>query len=91
MLFTFSKTTKDFYEYVSQISTETIFDSGIETTIILYQIKFHIKLHCMIRPRYGESFLYPNSIVNIPFRGFKVFEPQFSFYLLPVLFNRAIK
>ena len=39
---------KTFNKYVLQISTEITFDSGIERTIIIYQIEARIKLHNMI-------------------------------------------
>ena len=39
---------KTFNKYVLQLSTEITFDSGIETTIIIYQIEARIKLHNMI-------------------------------------------
>ena len=42
------KNKKTFAKYELQISTKLTFDSGIETTIIIYQIEAHIKLHYMI-------------------------------------------
>ena len=66
-------------------------DSCIEMTIIIYQIEAHLKLHNMIWSHYEKSFLYPNSIVYITYRVFKVFDAPFSFYLLPVLYNIVIK
>ena len=42
------KNNKTFNKYVLQLSTELTFDSGIETTIIIYQIEARIKLHNMI-------------------------------------------
>ena len=42
------KNNKTFDKYVLQLSTEITFDSGIETTIIIYQIEARIKLHKMI-------------------------------------------
>ena len=91
MLLTFSKTTKTFDKFVLQLSREITFYSCIETTIIIYQMEARIKLHNMIWSHYGKSFLYPNSNVYLTYRGFKVFDAPFSFYLLTVLFNRAIK
>ena len=42
------KNNKTFDKYVLQLSTEITFDSGIETTIIIYQIDVCIKLHNII-------------------------------------------
>ena len=42
------KNNKTFNKYVLQLSTELTFDSGIETTIIIYQIEACIKLHNII-------------------------------------------
>ena len=74
-----------------QLSTEITFDSGIEMTIIIYQIEAHIKLHNVISSRQGNSFFDPNSIGYITYPGFKFFDAPFSLNLLAVLFNRAIK
>ena len=68
------KNNHTFNKYVLQISTEITFDSGIEMTIIIYQIEVHIILHNMVWSLYGKSFLYPNSIVYITYRGFNVFD-----------------
>ena len=91
MLFTFSKNNKTFDKYELQLSTEITFYSDIETTILIYQIDAHIKLHNMIWSKRGKSFLYPNSIFYITYRGFIGFDALFLFYLLTVLSNRAIK
>ena len=48
------KNTKTFDKYVLQLSTDITFDSGIEMTIIIYQIKSHIKLHNMIESCHGK-------------------------------------
>ena len=42
------KNNKTLDKYVLQLSTELTFNSGIETTIIIYQIEARIKLHDMI-------------------------------------------
>ena len=42
------KNTKTFNKYALRLSTEISFDSGIETTIIIYQIEARIKLHNII-------------------------------------------
>ena len=42
------KNNKTFDKFELQLSTEITFDSGNETTIIIYQIEPHIKLHNMI-------------------------------------------
>ena len=42
------KNNKTFGKFELQLSTEITFDSGIETTIIIYQIEPRIKLHNMI-------------------------------------------
>ena len=60
----FKNNTK-FVKYELQLSMEITFYSGIETTLIIYQIEARIKLHNMIRSSNGKSFLYPNSIVYI--------------------------
>ena len=39
------KNTKTFYQYVLPVWTEITFDSGVETTIIIYQIEARIKLN----------------------------------------------
>ena len=91
MLFTFSKNNKTFDKYELQLSTDINFYSGVEMNIIIYLIEAHIKLHNTIWDPLGKSFFYPNSIVYITYRGFKGFDAPFSFYLLTVLFNRAIK
>ena len=39
---------KTFDKYVLQLSTDITFDTGIETTIIIYQIEARIKLHNII-------------------------------------------
>ena len=85
------KNNKTFDKNLLQLSTEITFHSGIETTIIIYQIKARIKLYNIYLSHREKSFLYPNSIIYITYRGFKVFDAPFSFYLLPILFNRAIK
>ena len=85
------KNNKTFDKNDLQLSTEITFDSCVETTIIIYQIEAPIKLHNMSCSCREKSFLYPNSIVYITYRGFNVFDDSFSFYLLPFLFNRAIK
>ena len=90
-MFKFSKNNKTFENYKLQLSTEITFYSDIETTILIYQIDARIKLHNMIWSKRGKSFLYPNSIFYITYRGFIGFDAPFSFYLLTVLFNRAIK
>ena len=41
------KNTKTFDQYVLPVWTEITFDSGIETTIIIYQIEARIKLHSL--------------------------------------------
>ena len=82
---------KTFDKYELQLSTEITFYSDIETTILIYLIEARIKLHNMILSQRGKSFLYPNSIVYITYRGFKGFDAPFSFYLLTFLFNKAIK
>ena len=82
---------KTFLKYDSKLSTEINFYSGIETTLIIYQIKARIKLHIMIMSTFGKSFLYPNSIVYITYLEFKSFDAPFLLYFLPILFNRAIK
>ena len=48
------KNKKTFDKYVLQISTEITFDSGIEITIIIYQIEARIKLHNMVWSFYGK-------------------------------------
>ena len=50
---------KTFNKYVLQLSTGITFVSGNETTIVIYQIKAHIKLHNIIWLIYGKSFRYP--------------------------------
>ena len=75
------KNKKKFVKCELQLSTEITFDSGIETTIIIYQIEARIKLQNIIWSCYEKSFLYPNSIVYITYRGFLVFDALFSFYL----------
>ena len=82
---------KSFVKYELNISTEITFYSGIETTIIIYQIEARIKLHNMIWPHNGKLILYANSIFDITLRGYKSFDAPFSFYLLLVLFYRDIK
>ena len=42
------KNNKTFDKYVLQFSTEITFDSGIEMTIIIYEIEARMKLHNMI-------------------------------------------
>ena len=42
------KNNKTFDKFVLLLSTEITFDSGIETTIIIYQIEVRIKLHNII-------------------------------------------
>ena len=42
------KNNKTFNKYALQLSTELTFDSGIEMTIIIYQIETRIKFHNMI-------------------------------------------
>ena len=42
------KNKKTFVKYELQLSTKITFDSGIETTIIIYQIEARIKLHNII-------------------------------------------
>ena len=74
------KNNKTFDKYVLQLSTEITFDSGIEMTIIIYQIEARTKLHNMIWSHEGKSFMYPNSIIYITLRGFNVFDAPFSFY-----------
>ena len=90
MSFIFSKT-KKICKYELQLSIEITFDSGIETTIIIYQIEARIKLHNMFWSRPGKSFLYPNYIVYITYRVFNVFDAPFSIYLLLFQFKRAIQ
>ena len=85
------KNNKTFDKFVLQHWKEITLDSGIETTIIIYQVEAYIKLHNILWSQYVKSFRYPNSIVYITYRGFKVFDAPFLFYLLPVLFNRVIK
>ena len=48
------KKNKTFDKYVLQLSTEITFDSGIETTIIIYQIEARTKLHNVIWSRQGN-------------------------------------
>ena len=74
------KNNKIFDKYVLQLSTEITFDSSIETTFVIYQIVAHIKLQKMLCSRYIKSILYPNSILYITYRWFKVFDALFSFY-----------
>ena len=57
------KINKTFDKFELQLSPDINFDSGIETTIIIYQIEPRIKLHNMVWSRYTKAFLYPNSIV----------------------------
>ena len=59
------KNNKTFDKFVLQLWTELSFDSGIEKTIIIYQVEARIKLHNMIWSHYGKSFRYLNSIVYI--------------------------
>ena len=80
-----------FVKYELKLSTDITFYSGIEKNIIIYQIEACIKLHNMVRSALEKSFLCPNSNVYITFRGFKSFDAPFSFHLLLVLFNTAIK
>ena len=54
------KNNKTFNKYALRLSTEITFDSGIETTIIIYQIEVRIKLHNIIWLIYGKYFRYPN-------------------------------
>ena len=42
------KNNKTFNKYALRLSMEITFNSGIETTIIIYQIEARIKLHNMI-------------------------------------------
>ena len=81
---------KTFDKYELQLLMQITFYSGIETTILINQIEARIKLNNMIWSQPGKSFLYPNSIVYITYRGFKGFDALISFHLLTVLFNRAI-
>ena len=76
------KNNTTFDKYVLQLSTEITFDSGIETTIIIYQIEARIKLHNMICSCLGKSFLYPNSIIYNTYQGIKVFDAAFPCFLL---------
>ena len=48
------KNKKTFVKYELQLSTKITFDSGIETTIIIYQIEVCIKLHNIIWSHYGK-------------------------------------
>ena len=68
------KNNNTFDKYMLQLSTDITFGSGIETTIIIYQIEARIKLHNMIRSTFGKSFLYPNYILYITYGGFKGFD-----------------
>ena len=82
---------KTFVKYELKLSTEITFYLAIEKNIIIYQIESLIKLHNMIWSSLQKSFLYANSIIYITFGGFKSFDAPFSFYLLLVLLNIAIK
>ena len=48
------KNNKTFDKFVLQLSTEITCDSGIETTIIIYQIEARTKLHNVIWSRQGN-------------------------------------
>ena len=54
------KNNKTFVKYESQLSSKKTFDSGIETTIIIYQIEARIKLQNIIWLFKGKYFRYPN-------------------------------
>ena len=48
------KNTKTFDKFVLQLCMQITFDSGIETTIIIYQVEAGMKLHNMIWSRFGK-------------------------------------
>ena len=45
------KNNKTFAKYVLQLSMEITFESGIETTFIIYQNDAHVKVNNMIEPQ----------------------------------------
>ena len=74
-----------------QLSRVITFDSGIETTIIIYQIEARTKLHNVIWSRQESHFYTQIQSFTSLTHGLKVLTHHFHFTYFRFLFNRAIK